>query len=101
MNDDELISGECEREGKEHGEPYVSGWWLEPVPGALGLSGYKRKRYAGCPYFYWRWLDIGGGGPVMPATVNDPIPGLQLAAWRGKAVNVRRVYPKDDDASSS
>ena len=53
-----------------------NGWWVK-----LPRTGV------------WRWLDIGGGGPVMPATVNDPIPGLQLAAWRGKAIKVRRVYP--------
>ena len=68
---DEFVSGECSQE-----IPWGDDWWpVRDLPeNAIGLRGVYYHRHS------WRWLNIGGGGPVMPAeagtALHVPIPQL-------------------------
>ena len=57
MNENELISGECWQEG-------------------IGEEGWYHPNFHIAWRVRWRWLDIGGGGPVMPAEA-----GTKLIPW--------------------
>ena len=70
MNGDELISGECP--------------WMTTTDGLRDIDKplfasmadlLRDDRWHKMTAVRWRWLDIGGGGPVMPAE-----PGTALAA---------------------